>query len=553
MESERWQLIEDIFHAAQQHHANDREVYLTSVCGEDKELRDEVESLISSFELTGDFLERPQLSAGLKIYADHGSKSLAGESIGPYLLESLIGSGGMGDVYLARDQRLGRLVALKILPTSFSQNLEWMLRFQQEARAASSISHPNVAHIYEFGQVEDRYYLAMEYVEGKTLRELLKERAIDPQQALDIALQIGQALQAAHEAGVVHRDIKPDNIMLRRDGYVKVLDFGLAKLTRTGLLPEEPGNCSDSTLDTKPGVIMGTPSYMSPEQVRGNPVDERTDLWSLGVTLYEMLTGHRPFEGGTPSDISAAILLGAPEHLLLDNVSGETGSRLAEILSKALDKEVNQRYLTAAAIVDDLRCLKLSSPQTNSLSARTSDAISVLQTPSKWRAFQWTSRSVRMIINNIWGSQNRLRKTVVIVVLAVLLTVAMGISATYFKQRRTSFRPDPNSLVYVFYYEYEYFPEPGKRWFLRNADGFWVERQSNGNENVFKTVGQISTGETNGLLIRNIRTNLELVVPDKEGANRKLFFRVPPVQRWTHLGDVIYETDPQKPTAEKGP
>ena len=262
----------------------------------------------------------------------------------------------MGDVFLAEDPRLQRLVALKLLPvalTGNAGNIPPALRFQQEARAASAISHPNVAHIYEFGRVEDRHYLAMEFVEGHTLRSLLKEGSMNLARALDISLQVAQALQAAHEAGIVHRDIKPENIMVRRDGYVKVLDFGLAKLTSSPTQVGEYSGNRESSLDTTPGLIMGTTAYMSPEQVRGDPVDPRTDTWSWGVVLYEMLAGRAPFIGATNSDIIAEILKSEPPLTEKDSVVLPRSLQL--LLRTALKKKPEERF---AAIGDAIRSLR---------------------------------------------------------------------------------------------------------------------------------------------------------------------------------------------------
>jgi eukaryotic-like serine/threonine-protein kinase len=217
----------------------------------------------------------------------------AGVRLGPYEVLSLIGSGGMGEVWLATELRLGRKVALKLLPTDLTRNSGRILRFEQEARAASALNHPNVCTIYALDQTNDgQHYIAMEYVEGETLRQRLTTSRLSLREALDIAIQVAAALSVAHAAGIVHRDIKPENVMLRPDGVVKVLDFGLAKLAAVG----QPG--ADTTqlgVHTDAGTVVGTAAYMSPEQARGQQVDGRTDIWSLGVMLYEMLAGRSPF------------------------------------------------------------------------------------------------------------------------------------------------------------------------------------------------------------------------------------------------------------------
>ena len=360
MESNRWQKIESVFNATLDLPEGDRQSFLDTTCEGDPQLRHEIDSLSTEVELPDEFLSQTAFTLGARLLADEQGDLLSGNTLGSYKILKPLGRGGMGDVFLAEDPRLERLVALKLLPVSVTRDNDRARRFQQEARAASAISHPNIAHIYEFGQVDDRDYLVMEYVEGKTLRELLKANAIEFEQALDIALQVGQALQAAHEVGVVHRDIKPENIMIRRDGYVKVLDFGLAKIANTREQNADYQRKSSSSMDTTPGLIMGTTAYMSPEQLRGQAVDQRTDIWSLGVTLYEMLTGVQPFVGRTPSDISAATLLKEPEGLVLDHLSEDEASKLQKIVLRALQKDVDRRYASAADFVNELKEIQLS-------------------------------------------------------------------------------------------------------------------------------------------------------------------------------------------------
>jgi eukaryotic-like serine/threonine-protein kinase len=237
-----------------------------------------------------------------------------GTRLGRYEIRGPLGAGGMGEVYLAQDVRLERTVALKILPGGVSSDQQRMRRFEQEARAASSLSHPNVAHIYEIEEEHGYHFIAMEYIEGDTMRQRMNVSPLSLHDALDVAQQITAALAAAHAAGIIHRDIKPENIMLRRDGYVKVLDFGLAKLTEQhGVTDTEAP--TRALVNTGPGMVMGTVRYMSPEQARGLEVDARTDLWSLGVVLYESVAGRPPFEGSTASDLISVILSKEPPPL----------------------------------------------------------------------------------------------------------------------------------------------------------------------------------------------------------------------------------------------
>ena len=243
----------------------------------------------------------------------------------------------MGEVYLAEDSRLGRRVALKFLPDHFVTNEDRLRRFRQEARAASALNHPNIITIHEIGETETTHYIVTEFIEGETLRALIRNR-IEPVRALDIATQTASALAAAHAAGIVHRDIKPENIMLRSDGYVKVLDFGIAKL-----MPEGPAPLMEMSFETSPGLIVGTAHYMSPEQAQGLKVDERTDIWSLGVVLYEMLTGQLPFKGKTLSHTVVSII----EQQVPPLTGGpEVPVELERILMKALNKHPEKRYQT---------------------------------------------------------------------------------------------------------------------------------------------------------------------------------------------------------------
>ena len=355
MEADRWQRIEEIFHLALQYDDAEREAYLAEMCGEDQFLLVEVRSLISSHEHSGEFLDKPNLTTGLQLLAVRTAQSREGQTIGHYSLKNRIGLGGMGEVYLALDQRLRRNVALKLLPTSFNDHPDWVCRFQNEARAASSIAHPNIAHVYEVGESDGQHYIAMEYIEGVTLREYHRRARLNPLEAIDITIQIARALSAAHAAGVLHRDIKPDNVMIHRDGYVKVLDFGLAKST-AGL--KSKNDCQGiviSSVETGAGIIVGSPAYMSPEQARGLEVDHRSDLWSLGVVLYELLAQKSPFLSDTPSDTIAAILKTDPQPLGL--LLPELPAEIEPVVTKLLAKGTKDRYQNAESLIADLRNL----------------------------------------------------------------------------------------------------------------------------------------------------------------------------------------------------
>ena len=291
-----------------------------------------------------------------ELLTDDDAGALVGELIGHYRIESLIGIGGMGEVYLARDERLGRKVALKLLPEALTTDETQLSRFKNEARSASALNHPNILTVYEIGAEGNRQFIATEFIEGITLRASLACGRMNLHAALEIAVQVASALAAAHETGVVHRDIKPENIMLRPDGYVKVLDFGIAKLTEQRPASDDHEVGTTAVLQTRPGLVLGTARYMSPEQTRGQKVDARSDIWSLGVVLYEMVGGSPPFHGETPSDCIASILTTEPPPL--SGVLPDVPLKLESILQKALRKNSDERYQTIKEMLADLRNLK---------------------------------------------------------------------------------------------------------------------------------------------------------------------------------------------------
>jgi len=278
----------------------------------------------------------------------------AGSTLGQYKIVAPLGAGGMGVVWLAEDARLGRKLALKVLPLEFTTDPDRIARFEQEARAASALNHPNIITIYEIGEADGIHFIATEFIDGRTVRHCLSVGPMQVPEALEITLQIGAALQAAHESGITHRDIKPENVMLRPDGYVKVLDFGLAKLMENETVDTEATTRIKATTD--PGTVMGTANYMSPEQARGLRVDARSDIFSLGVLLYEMLTGRAPFDGSTASDVLVAILTVNPAPLSQFILNPPV--ELERSLRKALQKDRDQRYQTVKSFIHDLKRLK---------------------------------------------------------------------------------------------------------------------------------------------------------------------------------------------------
>jgi serine/threonine protein kinase/Tol biopolymer transport system component len=354
MNPERWQRIDELFLAALEYEAEERAAFLDEACGGDKSLRAEVESLIASHEQADTFIERGAFEVAAEMVADDQSRLATGQQIGHYEILRLLGEGGMGEVYLAQDRKLHRKVALKLLPSCFTTDAERLRRFEQEAHASSALNHPNILTVYEIGETDSSRFIATEFVEGETLRERMSRSRLALHESLDIAIQIASALVAAHRAGVVHRDIKPENLMVREDGIIKVLDFGIAKLIEQPAADRATGAITQVRTDT--GVVLGSSSYMSPEQARGLSVDARTDIWSLGVVLYEMAAGRVPFEGATTSDVIVSILEHDPPPLT--RYWSEAPAELQRIVTKALQKERDERYQTAKELLIDLKSLK---------------------------------------------------------------------------------------------------------------------------------------------------------------------------------------------------
>src|SRR5262245_41677528 len=345
MTPERWKKLDALFHEALGLHGEARATHLAKVCGDDEQLREEAERLIAAHERAGSFIDSPIFAGTEGLTNDEDNESQVGRRIGPYQVVSLLGQGGMGKGYLAEEIRLERKVAIKVLPAAVTQDPDRLLRFEREAKATSALNHPNILTIHEIGEVDGAHYIVSEFVEGETLREQMRRGPLSLAAALDVARQVAEALAAAHAAGIVHRDIKPENVMARPDGLIKVLDFGLAKLAeRPATSPRAGGHSQSSTvsrLSTEPGLVMGTAHYMSPEQARGQKVDHRADIFSLGVMLYEMLAGRRPFEGATTIDVMAAILTKEPEPL--DELRSEAGPELAQTVMRCLAKEREER------------------------------------------------------------------------------------------------------------------------------------------------------------------------------------------------------------------
>lgn len=353
MNPERWQQIEQLFHTALGQERGDRTAFLAQACMGDERLYDEVASLLASHEEATSFIEMPAGDAAAELLEERHTRLMPGTTVNRYKILGLLGKGGMGEVYLAEDTELRRRIALKMLPSGFTQDSDRVRRFVREAHAASALNHPNIVTIHEIGQLDDARFIVTEFIEGQTLRQQLNAGAMPLTEALNLAIQVASALEAAHASGIVHRDIKPENIMLRRDGYVKVLDFGLAKLTERPAT--DPEAALRSQVKTNPGIVMGTVNYMSPEQARGQEVDARTDIWSLGVVLYEIVAGSVPFKGETTSHVVVALMESEPPPLALHS---DVPEELGRIVTKALRKNTQERYLSASDLALDLKSLK---------------------------------------------------------------------------------------------------------------------------------------------------------------------------------------------------
>jgi serine/threonine protein kinase/Tfp pilus assembly protein PilF len=377
MKPERWSHIEQLYHAALERPANQRAAFLAEACADDLKLLSEVEMLIAANEQAGGFLASPAIELEARdMAAETAAPPLAvqiGQKLSHYTILSRIGAGGMGEVFLARDSVLERRVALKLLPVQFTQNAERLQRFIREAKAASALNHPNIITIYEIGEVAtplgNTNFIATEFIEGETLHTWTPDPERRLRQILNIGVQVASALDAAHKAGIVHRDIKPENVMVRPDGLVKVLDFGLAKLMTPQLgSTETSAPTLVEGMKTRPGIILGTLRYMSPEQARGRSVDARSDIFSLGVVLYELLTGQPLFAGETDADVVAAII--RKEAPPLAECLPEVPSELECVVQKALAKDADARYQSAEEMREALRAVRGALPDADNLATR---------------------------------------------------------------------------------------------------------------------------------------------------------------------------------------
>jgi TolB-like protein/Flp pilus assembly protein TadD/predicted Ser/Thr protein kinase len=404
MKPERWQRVDQLFQAALEREPEERAAFIKEACGGDDSLRCEVEALLGADGEAGGLIETPAYAGVARLILGGDTQSLVGKSIGHFQIISLVGKGGMGEVYLARDTRLDRTVALKILPQEMSVDAERMRRFVREAKAASALNHSNVAHIYEIGETDGQSFIAMEYIEGQTLAAKINGHPLETGEIAEIGIQIADALDEAHGKGITHRDMKPANVMLTARGQLKVLDFGLAKIVR----PESVDSKVSTPVQTTPGVVLGTVPYMSPEQALGRDVDHRSDLFSLGVVLYEMTTGRLPFSGANTGETLDRILHSQPEAMA--RFSYDVPAELERIVRKCLEKERERRYQSARELLVDLKNLKRDSG---------SKAINAGQAPATDATPAYRTATVDYLLTQL--GRNRLARFVTLLLLVAVL------------------------------------------------------------------------------------------------------------------------------------
>ena len=377
MEPERWRRIEEVYDAALKVDQGQRIGFLGNICDGDESLRLEVESLLEGEKQAATFLESPALEVAAKALADVPVPS--GTQIGPYCLLGFLRAGGMGEVYKARDTRLDRFVAIKFLPRVLAGDTTALDRFRREARAASALNHPHICTVHDIGDFQGRPFFVMELLEGRSLEERIGDKPIPILELVDVAIQACDVLRAAHAKGIIHRDIKPGNIFLSINGQIKILDFGLAKLveeshsttvttTETEVIP--------ITTRTRPGRLMGTPAYLSPEQARSEEVDARTDIFSLGLVLYEMATGRPTFRGRTSGELIEAILHETPPEP--STLNSTVPARLEHIILRTLEKDRRARYQSAQELLADLTEFQRAKQRRAVWTARTAVAAAAL-------------------------------------------------------------------------------------------------------------------------------------------------------------------------------
>lgn len=418
MTPERWHRVEEVLQAALDRPPADRAGFLNEACEGDDELERETRSLVEAYDEAQEFFAQPAMAQDARVIINLDEQIEAGREVGPYQIIRRIGGGGMGEVYLVHDPRLDRLVALKVIRAWFVSDDVLLRRFQTEARVASALNHANILTVYEIGQAEEIFFIATEYIDGLTIRERIQAADLTLKEVLEIAGQLLSGLEAAHAAGIIHRDIKPENVIQRRDGVVKILDFGIAKLLEKSSPETRSMPSTIVRTETGIGVMLGTIGYMSPEQVRGLPVDERTDIWSCGVVLYEMLAAQRPFGGKTNADVLVAMLEREPEPLFgIDAQAHPALRQIQVVVDKALRKEPAARYQTAAEMRTRLDKIKRELELSKGSGA---GAISVQANVSDLRSLAAQT-----------SSATGLRRAMVMTIVALLITVMFAVAFLY--------------------------------------------------------------------------------------------------------------------------
>lgn len=470
LKRERNREIDRVFQAALARDSAERAAFLDEACINDPSLRSDVEALLASDEEAGGFIDSPAIEIAPELVADDLNATVTGKTIGPYRLDSQLGAGGMGKVYLAFDQRLGRKVALKLLDPGLTGDNEQRTRFLREARLAASLDHPNICSIHEVGEAGGRLFIAMQYVEGATLRSVIGGRPLKLDSLLSISLQVADALAEAHARGIIHRDVKAGNIIITPRGQAKVLDFGLAKLL-------EKAEGEAETHLTMTGAVMGTPASMSPEQARGERADHRTDIFSLGGVLYEMATGRTPFRGRSKADVISALLSKA--HTPAGKMNKEIPTHLSAVIDRALEKESADRYNSMPEMLADLRQVVAEAGGLDQIFASSGSHVGVMTPyiPPRWRTLN--------------------RKSLAVTSLAVGMTlVILGLAAVYFWSKSQTPRAlAQQSLISTFpgsHRKASFSPDGQKIAFTNTVDGVpqvWIKNLVQG-EPIQITSGQ---------------------------------------------------------------
>ncbi len=439
-------MVRETFDSALRRQPEERRKFVHEACGVDKTLLAEVESLLLSFDSAENFMETPAVAAVADIVESKAKEHERGKCFGHYEIVRQIGAGGMGNVYLAKDKILDRKVAVKILNEKFSLDESNLKRFIHEAKAASALNHPNILVIHEIGESGNVHYIVSEFIKGETLREVFKDKSLQLSEVLDISIQIANALCTAHEAHLVHRDIKPENVMLRPDGYVKILDFGLAKLVEQknkSILGLEQSIVRQN--QTAKGVILGTVNYMSPEQAKGERIDERTDIFSFGVLIYEMLAGRTPFAGDSVSETFANLINAEPPPL--SGFAANVRDELQHIITKILRKNKDERYQMMKELLTDLKSLKenliLDEKLEKSLSPANRNATTVLQATTGDANLQ-TAEMQNSFLQTI-----KRYKSLTAFTFAALLIGAIGLGYYFFPAGKTASGADDKKSIAV--------------------------------------------------------------------------------------------------------